>query len=370
MRPVIYCIFAVITLLSQMSSAGHAQSGSPIVLTPTKVEGSLLGKKKGRVATDISGMSCMPPNGPRQTCLLINDENRNAQFATLEADRLIVGQPIELIGDEPDPNTVGARPDIECKVPGDFEDLDGEGVAYSEPYFYIVGSHGCSRKKGEFRLSSFILARVRVDREGRPADRNGNPLPADRLKESVETTYRVSDLLRRAGAAADFFGQDLNSENGLNIEGIAIGGETVWFGLRAPVDKEGNAFLVSGNTIDLFRSGHATSHALPKVIPMHFGRLGIRDLAMLPDRRLIVLAGAAQGPEVPFKLFIVDTDSKTKTLLGQLPEVRQPVDGTLEIGKAEAVAVLDTTADRARLMVLFDGLANGAPHNADIQISK
>lgn len=370
MRPVIYCVLAAATVLSQVSSAGHAQSGSTIALTPTKVESSFLGKKKGKVATDISGMACMPPDGARRACLLINDENTNAQFAMLEADRLIVGQPIELIGDEPDPSTVGAKPDIKCEVPGDFEDLDGEGVAYSEPYFYIVGSHGCSRKKGEFRLSSFILARVRVDRQGRPADRNGNPLPADRLKESVETTYRVSDLLQRAGAAANFFGKDLNSENGLNIEGIAIGGETVWFGLRAPVDKEGNAFLVGGNTTDLFRPGHAASDALPKVIPMHFDRLGIRDLAILPDRRLIVLAGAAQGPEVAFKLFIVDTDSKTKTLLGQLPEVKQPVDGTLEIGKAEAITVLDATAGRARLMILFDGLVNGAPHHTDIQISK
>src|SRR5262249_41828125 len=139
-----------------------------------------------------------------------------------EGNRLIVGDPIALIGDEPDPDmTLGRKPKkkkTDCpNGRGDFAEFDGEGVAYSEPYSYVTGSHGCSRSSGEFRLSSFLLARIRVDRQGRPAGGEGEPLPAKKSARAVEITYRVSDLLRRAGAATGFFGKDLETANGLNI---------------------------------------------------------------------------------------------------------------------------------------------------------
>jgi len=54
----------------------------------------------------------------------------------------------EVIGDAPDPKTSGTPPKTTCEKADGFDNLDGEGVAYSEPHFYVVGSHGCSRKKG------------------------------------------------------------------------------------------------------------------------------------------------------------------------------------------------------------------------------
>ena len=40
----------------------------------------------------------------------------------------------------------------------------------------------------------------------------------------------------------------------------------------------------------------------------------------------------------------------------------------MKTGKAEGVTVLDMTEDRAQIVVLFDGLANGAPHLANVTI--
>jgi hypothetical protein len=346
-----------------------AQDASPIVLTPMKLEGGFAGKKD-KPATDISGMACMPLEGTQRTCLVINDENKNAQFSTLRDDRVIVGQPIPLIGKKPDPKTLGLAPDLKCQEVDDFDDIDGEGVAYAEPYFYVVGSHGCSRSKGKFRLSSFILARVRVDRQGRPSDSTGSPLSSANLASAVETTYRVSDLLKRAGAAKEFYGKDLETANGLNIEGIAADGDTIWFGLRAPVDNQGVAFVVGGNAADLFKAGQEPSRASPQIVPVKLEGRGIRDLAILPDKRLLVLAGAAHGPEVPFRLFVVDPTSGTTKQIGPLPEVKQDVDGKMVTGKAEAVTVLGTTADQAQIVVSFDALLNGAPHLSKITIPK
>jgi hypothetical protein len=107
-------------------------------------------------------------------------------------------------------------------------------------------------------------------------------------------------------------------------------------------------------------------------VPLALEGLGIRDLAALPDKRLLVVAGAVHKPEVPFKLFLVNPDTGTVLKVGLLPEVKQPVPGEPEmvIGKAEGVTIRDVTGDKARVVILFDGLLNGAPHQSEITIPK
>lgn len=87
-------------------------------------------------------------------------------------------------------------------------------MAYAAPYFYVVGSHGCSRGKAKFKLSTFVLARIRVDANGEPAG-----------PDAVETTYRLGDALGLAETVSAYYTQDLQTDdgdatpNGLNIEG-------------------------------------------------------------------------------------------------------------------------------------------------------
>ena len=377
MRSIHFAI-AVTGCLSCVGSGAYAQQVSPVTLRQMTIEGAFAGKKAGAAATDISGMACLPATATARTCLLINDENRNAQFATIQDDRMIVGRTVPLIGKAPDPRTLGSPPDETCREVDDFEEMDGEGVAYAEPYLYVVGSHGCSRNKGKFRLSSFILARLRVDRQGQPVDSADRPLVPENFAEAVETTYRVSDWLKRAGAAAEFFAKNSESANGLNIEGIAVQGDTIWFGLRGPIikspgkpiDDKGSAFLVGGDIADLFKPGTAPSKAEPKVIPVALEGLAIRDLALLPDKRLLVVAGAAHSPEVPFQLLVIDPANGDAKPIGPLAEIKQPVERTMTTGKAEGVTVLDATADKAQIVVLFDGLLDGAPHRSEISIPK
>src|SRR5262249_52054889 len=135
-------MIAAISLLACL--AGGAQAKDPVIaLVAMKVDEAknFVGKKWQTAATDISGMACVPLQGDTRNCLVINDENKGAQFATIRNDRLAVGKFIPLIGDERDPKTLGSRPKT-CKEKGDFDNMDGEGVAYAEPFFYVVGSHG------------------------------------------------------------------------------------------------------------------------------------------------------------------------------------------------------------------------------------
>jgi Protein of unknown function (DUF3616) len=350
---------AALCALPVIVAAGSVEAASAITLTPMQLSGAFAGKKNNETATDLSGISCLAPKGNSRVCLAVNDENKNAQFLTIDGDRMTVGEPITLIGDGPDGQTLGTPPKkLDCSEgEGKFGDLDGEGVAFSPPFFYVVGSHGCSRNKNEFKLGSFILSRIRVDDAGRPV-----------AQDAVQNTYRVSDILEHAGDAAKSFGKDLKTEHGLNIEGIAADGDRLWFGLRAPLEK-GQAFLVEASAKDLFAAGHDHSKANP-IPPVNIALdgLGIRDLAMLPDKRLLVLAGATEGPEVPFRVFIANpADGKTQDL-GRLPAVTGIVDNVQVTGKAEAITVLEIDADRIRAVVMFDGLPNGAPQIAEIPL--
>jgi len=330
---------------------GHQCLASKIELKPLNVSGDFEGRDN-KVAVDISGISCMPPDGNMRTCLLVNDENRTAQFATFDdtKNELKVGQTVKLIGKHPSPETLGRSPEPTCGKDDGFKDLDGEGVTYAGSYFYVVGSHGCSRKKNEFHLSSFILARVGSD-------------PG----HQVTTTYRVSDLLKKSDKVSPFFGKDLDeTENGLNIEGIAAVGDTLWVGLRAPVSSDNDAYLVYGRISELFHTGQTQTVTSVKTVGIDLDGRGIRDLAALPDGRILMLAGPAQSQDMSFKLYIADPATKAKAELGTLERVTK--DGT--VGKAEGLTVLDVTGNRAKFLVVFDALENGDPHLGEAELPR
>src|SRR4029079_15903223 len=137
-------------------------------------------------AQDLSGIACKPApeEAAQRLCLVVNDRDRFAQIATLTDGRMTPGPTAVLLGTRPSETLVGVAPQGMACSAGEagFSDLDGEAVAYAEPYFYILGSHGCSRS-WEYRPSLFILARVRIDDQGRVVGKAGHEAasPADAL---------------------------------------------------------------------------------------------------------------------------------------------------------------------------------------------
>lgn len=96
------------------------------------------------------------------------------------------------------------------------------------------------------------------------------------VHQEVETTYRLSDLLPRAEAAGAFFGKGLDAEaKGLTIEDIAVQGQNLFVGLRAP-SIDGRTFMLRANVDELFKPGResAPATALAETIPVAaFGTL-------------------------------------------------------------------------------------------------
>jgi hypothetical protein len=271
------------------------------------IDRNLSGKKPDKPAKDLSGIACAAADtAGSRLCMVVNDESSFAQLVTLHDRDIVAGGIVPLIGEAPPPPppVSGKAPVVACPkgtAEKFFEEFDGEGVTYQAAppssgraggTFYVVGSHGCSRNKAEFRLSSFLLARVDVDDHGHAA--------------TPELTYRVSGALQNAAFVGQFFGKSLDADaQGLNIEGIATAGDRLLLGLRSP-SLNGDAFIVEAKIADVFAPGLTEAPVEVQVLPLAVGRnAGIRDLATLPDGRLLVLSGPAQGQcDVPFALWL------------------------------------------------------------------
>ena len=283
---------AVSALFVVLASAACSRSPDPLEAVEYDVPHKFIGKD-GKAARDFSGIACAPGQVVRH-CLVIDDEGDDAQWATLDGTSFVAGDLMPLVGEGDGAVTFGTRPEVDCPSgDGAFGEFDGEAVAFAAPYYYVVGSHGCSRKKGEYRASSFILARLN-----------------DEPQNQVETTFRLTDVLRHAGTVSAYFGKDLDGDNGLNIEGLAVRGDQLIIGLRAP-SIDGRAFLVRTEIGPLFAKsgpGALSSETISIAVPEG---AGIRDLTTLADGRLLLLLGPAQEQGLPYSLARIEIPSSS-----------------------------------------------------------
>lgn len=351
MKPFLLTLIAALTACDAAPPASMAQpaAASPSVeVTPIRVTSDFLGKppkpgKPQRLAEDLSGVACTPAG----LCVLINDENRSAQPARYDGASLTPLPSVPLIKRAA---TYGTEPGPLCANQPEWKDrdeMDGEGVAYSAPYFYVVGSHGCSRNDDEYKSSMFQMARFELNPDGT-------------LKAPATTTFHLAPWLRAAERAGPLFAKPLLAKdgverNGLNIEGLAVVGDVVWLGLRAPYVDD-HAYLVKASLAALF----AATPGAPtgQVAPLKLGaNVGVRDLARLADGRLLVLAGAAHEEAITPSLWLVDPNLRGSEI--KLHDLTLTGD---EAGaKAEGLEVVKQDGKTVEVLIVFDGLVNGRP---------
>lgn len=319
----------------------------------------------GKIAQDLSGIACAEASadGSRQ-CLFANDEDRTAQGGVLAGGMLKVGPKIPLFRNKAPAGTYGKPLPVSCRDgAAKFRDLDGEGVAYAAPFFYVTGSHGCARN-GKFRASTFLLARVRMDAQGRALDRGGRPASSRRdARRSVDLTFRLGESLAAAPRVGAFFGKDLD-QNGVNVEGVAVMEDTLYAGLRAP-SLNGETFIVATPLAALFTDAQ-TPAPQPVLLTMPLGKdTGVRDLSALPDGRLLVLYGSSQDqPEVASGVAVLNPVTGAFLKLGELA----PVSMEGKMGKAEAILPLARVGSSLDVLVLYDSLPNGAPQRFSLPL--
>ena len=204
------------------------------------------------------------------------------------------------------------------------DEIDIEGMDYSEGYLWLTGSHSTKRKKVKDKsdaknldrlatittdLNRFILARIPVvDGEliKSYSPVSGKKLTAACLQTTKERNI-LFELLKEDRHLKPFITAAIPSkDNGLDIEGLAVAGDKLFLGLRGPVLR-GWAIILELE-LDLSEPGILTLKELTDEgvkYKKHFfnlNGLGVRELC-IKDKDLIILAGPTMDLEGEMEIF-------------------------------------------------------------------
>lgn len=258
-------------------------------------------------------------------------------------------------------------------------EMDIEGLSFSDGYLWVCGSHSLKRddpKEGgladmediDWDPNRGFLGRIPLVDRGEGVF---EPVAAIEPVGGDRRTARMlpmqdtrQTLIRRMLAKDPLIGPFVRhpcKENGLDIEGLAVRGETVLLGLRGPVLgsfaflvrmelKESGEGLLKPRKIE--GGGRHSLHALD------LNGQGIRDMVW-DGERLLILSGATTDLEALQSVFALETfaperavyDSGALARVLDLPVVRGS-------DHAEGIAVIETDGAR-RLGVVYD-----SPHNS------
>lgn len=278
-------------------------------------------------------------------------------------------------------------------------EVDVEGLDYDSGYLWMIGSHSSKRKKVEIEKDKFqiqgkelkeierqknryLLARVPINKDGdleveSPQRawlrQNGSN---DSLTQALAgDEYLDLKKLVEGGDSGSLPGKEFyfylpSKENGLDLEGLAACGNTVWLGLRGPVLR-GIAILLEieveeGLSNELKLKPIGSDGRLYKRHFLDLEGLGIRELCWDEKGKcLLVLAGPTMdldGAHLLFRLskpFTLEDNSlssqKNKQLdyLGEIPHGRKcdRAEGLTLYGDSQSIFVVYDSPTKKRLVI-------------------
>jgi hypothetical protein len=167
-------------------------------------------------------------------------------------------------------------------------------------------------------------------------------------------------MLEKDPTLGPYFGKPLQ-QKGVNIEGLAMRAGKLFVGLRNP-NIEGRAFVLEVSAEDVFAGVARPAYILHK---LRLGPgLGIREIVAAESGFLMIAGNAGSEPSKAFPrakdytkgrgyaLFWWDGTGSAVHRIGAIPNPP---------GKAEAMTILEETADHALVLILFDGPKQGQP---------
>ena len=274
--------------------------------------------------TNLSGIACLSD----RSCLVGADEGRAVQLVELSRAA----------------RTLKAVRTISLLPSG--KEIDIEAIAAEGDSYYVIGSHGISKKQGEQQANRFRIFRLKMD------DVTGAPARVD-----VAT---LSGILRSDPVLGEHFEMPLQ-QNGVNIEGLAVRGGRLFVGFRNP-NLGGVAFVLEIAATDVFENRPRPQYVLHKL--RLGGGLGIREIVAAKSGFLIIAGNAGSEPSERFiesenyekdrEFSLVFWDGKGSEVhrIGSIPDTP---------GKAEAMTILDESTSEITVLILFDGPRGGQP---------
>lgn len=326
---------------------------------PWKVKGKLFGEPKGAAdfekSEDVSGIACDRSSGFPRLCLLVDDEAQGAQIVILNDGELIAGDFINLTN---------------AQLDGEPLELDAEAVAFDDGAFYVAGSHGRPRHNDNPKKEAKGNAKAdatrqlfRVTFDATAVDMKTGKLVS---QPAIKPSNDLGGILQRQPNLLKAYDKALD-DNGLTIEGVAVRDKRLYVGMRGPV--LGTDAAVLSVPLSAVFDGQSAESNLQR-LALDYDSLGnprgVRDITRHADG-FLVLAGPVNDP--PEDREIQPSDYSVYFWDGKrASNWRRDIPVFGKKVKPEALLPLDSDAQRARVLILFDGPKEGAPRPLEVPL--
>ncbi|MDN5204657.1 DUF3616 domain-containing protein [Fulvivirgaceae bacterium BMA10] len=230
------------------------------------------------------------------------------------------------------------------------DEVDIESIANEGDVYYVLGSHAAKRKKVRPLKKTYAENRKRLT-EVVPSGNDRNQLMRFRLgtdgslKSKIER-FDITSILDRDVVLSVF--KDIPSkENGIDIEGLAVYEETLFFGFRGPV--------IRGNYVPILiaKLDNLSNYEIRYI---NLNGLGVRDMARV-ENGFLIIAGPVSDMQSSFHIYYWDGEDgipgndREFTPAQSLGKIPVPGDS-----KAEGLTILEETNTHYDVIIVYDGI--------------
>lgn len=219
-------------------------------------------------------------------------------------------------------------------------DIEAIAAAPEEKCYYVTGSHAVSRKKGEIEATRSHIFKLETDASGAPTGK----VKKASLRPVIASVPELKPFLDKPA-----------EENGVDVEGLAWREGRLYVGLRAPVER-GKAWILEVDPACVFGGKPPAAKAHAVELPEG---TGIRAMATIKEGLVFLNGDSGRGQTTTAPgLYFWDPAGGEVIRLGDVPEYG---------AKPEALYVIRDTDAEMEVLVIRDGVADGAPQTMKIK---
>jgi hypothetical protein len=284
---------------------------------------------------------------------IYDDEKKNKNISAIEVvgDLLIVG------ADEGNKIKIlkynGKAYEVERNISlSNDKEIDIEGIACEDSIVYVVGSHSYKREKIDsdqsYEQNQKTMETVLPDSQRDRLFRFDFSADSVIEQTSLRSIINSNHILK-------LFSKVPSKENGVDIEGIAVRNGLLYVGCRGPVLRD--------NWVPILKCQFAKLITQADLVFVNLGGRGIRDLTRVTNGFLILAGPVGDGPG-SYQTYFWDGEDclpgiRSSGKIGQIELLGEiPVDKN---AKAEGIALLKESNSDYEVLIVFDGVENGAP---------
>lgn len=222
-------------------------------------------------------------------------------------------------------------------------EVDIEGIAVDKNIVYVVGSHTATKKSQGKKQKTNNRQNVYRFKLNPDSGKLESKIKRDSLKKILQQDSALKEFLNIP-----------NDHNGVDIEGIAVKDQDLYFGFRTPILEDTYAPVITAKFKDLDRKD---KYQLSYV---NLGGNGIRDM-VATNNGFLILTDATAEDASHYQVYFWDGRDESNREINSLATkllTQIPAD---ENTRAEGITILQETDAKYSVLVVYDGVEKGNP---------